>query len=128
MQLIYQIDHSDNTFHTYLKLYSDHIEIKKPRKSKYNGWLGAGRLALNLLGVSEVNYLEGVFEWDDIEKVFFKPATKSFAGIIQFYLFIPQMRTKATYLDVDYRADSINFKFAENDTAIKIKEYVEHHL
>lgn len=128
MMPLYQIDHSDSTFHTYLKLYSDHIEIKKPRKSKYNGLLGAGRLAFNILGVIEADYLEAVLGWDDIEKVIFKPATKSFAGIIQFYLFIPQMRTKATYFDVDYRADAINFKYAENDTALKIKEYVECHV
>ena len=82
MALLYQIDHSDNTFHTYLKLYNDHIEIRKPRKSKYQGLLGMGRLVLNILDVAEPDYLEGVFEWSDIEKVIFKPATKSFAGII----------------------------------------------
>lgn len=128
MSLLYQIDHSDNTFETYLRLYDDHVEIKKPKQSKYQGVMGMGRLALNMLGVTEAQYLEAHFRIDEIEKVTLKPATKSKAGIIQFYLTFQAVHTKATYLNLSYRSDAINFKYDENEIADKIKQYVDNRI
>lgn len=125
MPLLYQIDHSDNTFDTYLRLYDDHVEIKKPKQSKYQGVMGMGRLALNMLGMSEAQHLEAYFRISEIEKVTLKPATKSKAGIIQFYLSFQTVQTKATYLNLSYRSDAMNFKYDENDIANKIKQYVD---
>lgn len=128
MPLLYQIDHSDNTFETYLRLYDDHVEIRKPKQSKYRGVMGMGRLALNMLGVAEAQYLDAHFRINEIEKVTLTPATRAKAGIIQFYLSFQMIHTKATYFDLAYRSDAINFKYSENDIASKIKQYVDSKL
>ena len=61
---------------------------------------GAGGLALNILVMAEVSYLESIFEWSDIEK--------------------------AIYPDADSQADTMNFRYSENDTAMMIKEYAKY--
>lgn len=37
MPLLYQFDRLDSAYDTYLRLYGDYIEIKKPKQSKYEG-------------------------------------------------------------------------------------------
>ena len=122
---IFELNYSDSVYQTYLKVFITHVEIRKPKQSKYGGIGGMIRLGTDLAGLTAKKYLDGCFTIDQIERVEVKPATRHCAGLIQFYLTFKSFQTKANYVDCAYRSDVMNFSYKDREKVEAIKQYIE---
>lgn len=139
MKLMYEIDQSALGMETFLRVYDDHIELRKPDPNSIP--TQRTRAADSLLGnvakitkmmvfdvpksLKKARYLDFNVMYNQILKVEYKPAKGVLAtGRIQFYL-KNEPEKRATQFDIGYRADVLNFNSKQNDIVLKIKKYVD---
>lgn len=110
MKLIAQMDMTKLEIETYIKLFEDHVEIKKPGP-----------------GGSTKKYLERSIPLSDIKRVDVKPAGGFLStGYIQFVVKDEKER-KGGFLSEQFRDYCLHFSRKYNDVAQTMKEYVEGH-
>ena len=142
MTPLYEINQTALGIETYLRVYKDHIEIRKPDPNSTT--TKATRPADSLIGnvakvakfviidmpkeLKKTEYFDFNVMIDQITKVEYKPAKGVLAtGIIQFYL--KNKPTKpATQFNIAYRADAVNFNNKYNDIALQIKQYIDRYI
>ena len=115
--LLYEIDQSQtlggNKIEAYLRLYDDHVEIRKPEPG------GSG--------ISNPKYMTFHVPIDQIAAVEYKPAGGFLAnGILQFHV-KGQPEQHAGMVKLPYASNAINFKKKHNDVAAQIKQYMDSH-
>ena len=106
MKLIAQMDMTKLEIETYIKLFEDHVEIKKP-------------------GPGGRYYFERSIPLSDIIRVDIKPAQSVLStGRIQFIV-KDGKKGKVGFLTEQFRDDCMNFSRKYNETAQTMKEYIE---
>lgn len=140
MSLLYEINQG-GTFglECYLRVYEDHIELRKPdpnstptRRTRASDSLIGNVMKIAKFAVIDLpkdlkksGYLDFNVMINEISKVEYTPAKGILAtGRIQFYLKNTQEK-RATQFDVGYRADALNFNNKHNDIALEIKKYID---
>ncbi len=139
MTLLYEIDQKAMGVETYLRVYDDHIELRKPdpNSTPSKHVRASDSLAMNVLKIAKAivvdlpqdikktGYLDFNVTFDQISKVEYKPANGVLAtGRIQFYL-KNEPEKRATQFDIGYRDDVLNFNNKYNSKALEIKKYVD---
>lgn len=139
MSLLYEIDQTALNVEHYLRVYTDHIELRKPDpdSTPVKATLPADSVAGNVLKVAKyidvdmkkdiakTQYFELNVTYDQIKKVVYKPANGTLATGMLHFVLKGKPEKRVTQLNVAFAADAINFNKKHNDTALKIKEYVE---
>lgn len=110
MGIIAQIDQTALGIECYVRLYEDHVEIKKPRPRQFR------------------EYFERSINIADIESVELKQASGFFAnGVIRFCV-KDDDRGAVTFFNSSYRDDCMNFKQKFNSAAQDMKNYIDRYI
>lgn len=140
MPLLYEINQGGKfDLECYLRVYEDHIELRKPdpnstptRRTRASDSLigNVAKIAKYVVvdmpkDLKKTEYLDFNVMINQISKVEYIPAKGVLAtGRIQFFLKDKQAK-KATQFDVGFRADALNFNNKHNDIALEIKKYID---
>ena len=125
MEPIYMIQNGLGCQEDSLKVYPDRVLIQKPKENKY-GPMDIIKKELRLQGILKSEYIGIDVSFSEISSIYFRPATSEILknGLLVFYL-KGRGRNEVTAFNYGKTANAIKFWSQENDTARKIKAYVE---
>ena len=125
MEPIYVIQNGLGMQENSLKIYPDRILIQKP-KEKNNGMFDVIKKELRLQGIIKSDYLGIDVPFSMIDSIYLRLATSEIIknGLIIFYL-KNREKNNVTIFNYDKTANAMKFWSQDNETAQKIKEYVE---
>ncbi len=127
MEPLYEIQNGLGAQEHSVKVYYDRVVIKKVKDTV--SALGIIKKELEMAGVLTPKYIGIDVPFSEIDSVFFRPATGRLIknGLIVFYL-KGKNKNEVNMLNYSAAANAIKFWGQDNDTAKKIKDYVESRL
>lgn len=125
MKPIYVIQNGLGMQENSLKIFSNRILIQKPKERKFSA-MDIVKKELRLQGIIKSEYIGIDVPFSKIDSIYLRPATSEIIknGLIVFYL-KDRMRNEVTLLNYDKTANAMKFWLQYNETAKKIKDYVE---
>lgn len=125
MEPIYVIQNGLGMQENSLKIYPDRILIQKPKENKFSK-MDVIKKELRLQGIIKSNYLGIDVPFSMIDSIYLRLATSEIIknGLIIFYL-KNREKNDVTFFNYEKTANAMKFWSQDNDTALKIKEYVE---
>lgn len=125
MEPIYVIQNGLGMQENSLKIYSDRILIQKPKERKFSK-LDVIKKELRLQGIIKTEYIGIDVPFSKIDSIYLKPATSEIFknGLIIFYL-KGREKNEVNMFNYETTANAMKFWSQDNDTAQRIKEYVE---
>lgn len=125
MEPIYVIQNGLGCQEDSLKVYPDRVLIQKPKENTHS-MMGVIKKELRLQGIIKSEYIGIDVRFSEISNIYFRPATSEILknGLLVFYL-KGRGRNEVTAFNYGKTANAIKFWSQDNDTAKRIKEYVE---
>lgn len=128
MEPIYVIQNGLGMQEDSLKIYPDRILIRKPKERKSTK-MDVIKKELRLQGIIPSEYIGIDVPFSKIDSIYLRLSTCAFIknGLIIFYL-KDRKKNEVTFLNYERTANAMKFWAEENETAMKIKEYVERRI
>lgn len=125
MEPVYIIQNGLGMQENSLKIYPDRILIQKPKERKSSA-MDVIKKELRLQGIIKSEYIGIDVPFSKIDSIYLRPATSEFIknGLIVFYL-KDRGKNEVTFFNYEKTANAMKFWSQDNETARKIKEYVE---
>lgn len=125
MEPIYVIQNGLGMQENSLKIFPDRILIQKPKERKSTK-MDVIKKERRLQGLMKSEYIGIDVPFSKIDSVYFRPATSNIFknGLIVFYL-KGRGKNEVNWFNYEKTANAMHFWSEENETAQKIKEYVD---
>lgn len=125
MEPIYVIQNGLGMQENSLKIYPDRILIQKPKERKSTA-MDVIKKELRLQGIIKSEYIGIDVPFSKIDSIYLRLATSEIIknGLIIFYL-KDRRKNEVTLFNYEKTANAMKFWSQDNETAKKIKDYVE---
>ncbi len=125
MEPVYTIQYGLGVQEDSLKIYPDRVLIQKPKERKSSA-MDVIKKELRMQGLMKTEYIGIDVPFSKIDSIYLKPATSIVFknGLIVFYL-KDRGKNDVNWFNYEKTANAMHFWSEDNETAQKIKDYVE---